>query len=146
MRKEIVYYAFDDTEFDSKQECEQYEKQFMINLNDIIIFDEDMNRLVFKDTNPDVEGLFNFIDDISCDMYYIAFANTEAKHKFIKLLSIVGTNCSGLDNDYDMFAYSEDSDMWQPVEPILCRLNLFNNYVSKIFTSGETDGIPVKVM
>ena len=40
MRKEIVYYAFDDTEFDSKQECEQYEKQFMVNLNDIIIFDE----------------------------------------------------------------------------------------------------------
>ena len=93
-----------------------------------------------------VEGIFNFIDDISCDVYYIAFANTEAKHKFIKLLSIAGTNCSGLDNDYDMFAYSEDSDMWQPVEPILYKLNRFNNYVSKIFTSGETDGIPVKVV
>lgn len=41
MRIEITYYAVDDTEFDSKQECEAYEKELENRFNSVQFFDED---------------------------------------------------------------------------------------------------------
>ena len=56
MRSETTWYAFDETEFDNKEECEEYEKKILDMINSVMFFDYDMNHIK-NPTIGDIESL-----------------------------------------------------------------------------------------
>ena len=52
MRKVVVYYAWDDTEFDNEMECADYERQTIALIKEIhtkmVIFDKDRNYIAWE--------------------------------------------------------------------------------------------------
>lgn len=62
MRKEIHYFADDDTEFDTEEECIAYERTFKEQLDAVLFFDDDLNELT---ETSDIEsyGVFMYIKD-----------------------------------------------------------------------------------
>ena len=70
---QIVYVADDGSEFETEQECKEYENRynglFAAFNTDIVAFDENNERLIYK---PDVDP-----DDIFGEIKYIMFKNEE---------------------------------------------------------------------
>ena len=59
MRIEITYFADDDTEFETEEECLEYERIVRDNFSTLVFFDEKMNKI----DNPD-------LTKIESDAYY----------------------------------------------------------------------------
>lgn len=67
MREEVRYYAYDDTEFFDREECEAYENN-VYNMLTIIgkkysFFDKDMNIFLPPTDSTDIDDWMNFFDD-----------------------------------------------------------------------------------
>lgn len=66
MREEVRYYAYDDTEFFDREECEAYEANIYNMLTSVskkyTFFDKDMNILMPPDDSSDVGDWMDFLD------------------------------------------------------------------------------------
>lgn len=67
MREEVRYYAYDDTEFFDREECEAYETNVHNMLtsvsNKYTFFDKDMNILMPPDDSSDINNWMDFFDN-----------------------------------------------------------------------------------
>ena len=45
MRIEVKYFADDETEFETEEECRAYEEATALNMGSVVWFDEDLNRM-----------------------------------------------------------------------------------------------------
>lgn len=67
MREEVRYYAYDDTEFFDREECEAYEGHIYDMLTSVSekcsFFDKDMNVFMPPNDSPDINDWLNFFDD-----------------------------------------------------------------------------------
>ena len=67
MREEVRYYAYDNTEFFNREECEMYENHtynILINISKkYSFFDKDMNTFLPPKDSLDITGWINFFDN-----------------------------------------------------------------------------------
>lgn len=62
MRKEVHYFADDDTEFDTEEECLAYEAMFKEQLDAVAFFDDDFNEITDVE-NIEGYGVYMYIKD-----------------------------------------------------------------------------------
>ena len=67
----IAYFAEDGTEFETKEECKEYEDKFIAPLNDIIAFDDNNEILPYSQE-------CNFFDKVA----FFRFKNSDAVNAF----------------------------------------------------------------
>lgn len=101
MRSETTYYAFDDTEFYSAEECLAYEKSVSEQMTAAEFYDDEMNLV---DVQKDGTG----------DAYYIRIINAE---KAPGLFSWINDQYGfeypqGEFEDGDVFSYDTRCDEW----------------------------------
>lgn len=101
MRSETTYYAFDDTEFYSAEECLAYEKSVSEQMTAAEFYDDEMNLV---DVQKDGTG----------DAYYIRIINAEkAPGLFSWLNDQYGFEYpQGEFEDGDVFSYDTRCDEW----------------------------------
>lgn len=134
MRKETIYYAFDDTKFDTARECEEYEKRYLINMNHLIAFDEDMNEIAYNGPIDEVEAIADHICKVAEKVHYIGFCDEQIKSKFIKLFGFLDYNTEGMEGNESLtFYYDEYCYVWLPVNDILSDLLSFNTMYNEKF-------------
>lgn len=64
MRVEITYFSDDDEEFDTEEECLEYERGLKENFNSLIFFDEKMKLIEKPDlTNVESDAYYFYISD-----------------------------------------------------------------------------------
>jgi hypothetical protein len=67
MREEVRYYAYDETEFFDREECEAYENHICDMLTSVSekcsFFDKDMNIFLPPKDSPDINDWLNFFDN-----------------------------------------------------------------------------------
>ena len=68
MREEVRYYAYDDTEFFDREECEVYEKRvhnMLVSMSEkFSFFDKDMNIFLPPKDSLDIGDWMDFLDSI----------------------------------------------------------------------------------
>ena len=101
MRSETTYYAFDDTEFYSEEECLAYEKSVSEQMTAAEFYDDEMNLV---DVQKDGTG----------NVYYIRIINAEkAPGLFSWLYDQYGFDYPrGEFEDGDVFSYYARNDEW----------------------------------
>lgn len=104
MRKETKFYAFDDTEFDSEDECLVYEKRAKSFLCGARFFDEECKELVVDLDNPE-------------PLEYAFFAHildaSAAASLFSWLKEYTGMDIpNGEFHDNDLWYYDDDRYEW----------------------------------
>ena len=101
MRSETTYYAFDDTEFYSAEECLAYEKSVSEQMTAAEFYDDEMNLV---DVQKDGTG----------NVYYIRIINAEkAPGLFSWLYDQYGFDYPrGEFEDGDVFSYYARNDEW----------------------------------
>jgi hypothetical protein len=123
MRSETTYYAFDDTEFCSEEECLAYEKYVSEHMTAAEFYDDEMNLV---DVQKDGTG----------NVYYIRIINAEkAPGLFSWLNDQYGFEYpQGEFEDGDVFSYDvRDYDSW---------INLINQkkFIEKVEAMFEKEG------
>ena len=117
MRKEITYYAFDDTEFDTEEECLEYERQVNVNYSSVIFLNSKFEVIELSEIHE-----MDVLEDAVCEAQYIKIIDAEkAKHLFDWIVSVVGMNTDGLEEITDgmWLAYDdENADAWY--DPVAC--------------------------
>ena len=89
MREVILFYAYDDSEFDTREACEAYEKQAYDTLVSIsqkyTFFDANMNVL-FPPTNVDIDTFIHWLEESTDKCTYLHRAEnlTDEEDKFIR--------------------------------------------------------------
>ena len=102
MRSETTYYAFDDTEFYSEEECLAYEKSVSEKRTAAEFYDDEMNLV---DVQKDGTG----------DAYYIRIINAEKAPGLFRWLNDQFGMEHPEDGDYedgDLYVYDCDHDEW----------------------------------
>lgn len=102
MRSETTYYAFDDTEFYSAEECLAYEKSVSEQMTAAKFYDDEMNLV---DAQKDGTG----------DAYYIRIVNAEKAPALFRWLNDQFGMEHPEDGDYedgDLYVYDCDHDEW----------------------------------
>lgn len=106
MRVEITYYAIDDTEFDTKEDCEAYEKALEDGFKSIVFFDEDMNPITSFDP-----------ERISTYAFYMGIRDADNAYDFIRwLYGYAGMNMDGIPENLtvgDVYAWDNDEGEWR---------------------------------
>lgn len=106
MRIEIHYFADDDTEFDTREECEAYERSLLDDFDSVMLFDKDWNIMRREDCS--VEYIANY-------MMYIKILDGERATKLMKwMYSYTGVCNEGLDElvTGDIYAWDNDEGVW----------------------------------
>lgn len=102
MRSETTYYAFDDTEFDTAEECLAYEKSVSEQMTAAEFYDDEMNIV---DAQKDGTG----------DAYYIRIINAKKAPALFRWLNDQFGMEHPEDGDYedgDLYVYDCDHDEW----------------------------------
>ena len=102
MRSETTYYAFDDTEFYSAEECLAYEKSVSEQMTAAEFYDDEMNLV---DVQKDGTG----------NVYYICIINAEKAPGLFRWLNDQFGMEHPEDGDYedgDLYVYDCDHDEW----------------------------------
>ena len=112
MRSETTWYAIDDTEFDTKEECEAYEKSLEDGFKSVVFFDENMNLIRFFEP-----------EHISDYAFYMGIREPEKAWDFIRwLYGCTGMNIDGIPEDLkagDVYAWDTSDDTWtNPAEKL----------------------------
>lgn len=102
MRSETTWYAFDDTEFDSKEECEEYERTTLDLLNSVMFFDDKMKLL----KNP------SFGDIESYAFRMIVLDAEKAKELFEYLPQYISFEPPNYIENGSKFEFNEDDQSW----------------------------------
>lgn len=127
MRSETTWYAFDETEFDSREECEEYEKKTLDMINSVIFFDCDMNQM----TNPTIE-------DIESLAFYMVIKDAKkAKELFDYFPHYISFEAPSIGyKNGDRFEFDEVAEEWINIDEehrrILDKVNRFNKALEKV--------------
>ena len=89
MREEVRYYAYDDTEFFDREECEAYEGHAYDIVTSISekysFFDKDMNIFMPPNDSPDVNDWMNFLDNANASSFVYREENlTDEENSFVR--------------------------------------------------------------
>ena len=103
MYKKIIYLAFDMTEFESEQECREYEK--------------------FKENEKYIVGLNEYFEDTNHpgEIVYVYLANQDIVDAFKKQQTEEGYVPFGIDTP-DFYLYTEDGVGWVKMDEKIKRL------------------------
>lgn len=113
MREITIYYAYDDSEFDTREACEAYEKQVYDTLVSIsqkyTFFDADMNVL-FPPTNVDINTFIQWLEESANKCAYLHRAEnlTAEEDKLIR------RECGYCICNYD-FDYTNGWFIWDSI-------------------------------
>lgn len=116
MKTVTVYYAYDDTEFFTREECEAYEGQAMYHINQwnrcCVFFDKDMNT-IYLPAGMDIEEALDWLNETlqECEYMEIVEQIPDESFKFIdeQLGYVLPENKIGL------YMYDYDYDGWVSV-------------------------------
>ena len=107
MRTETRYYAIDDTEFDSAEECLAYEAELKTQLDGFLLFDEHGQPLTFKDST------YREYDAISSYLRVIYIVDADKAIHGLKWLSDqTGCYLPPLDELDSGQIWYDDTDQW----------------------------------
>ena len=113
MRAETTYYACDDTEFSTEEECLAYEAKIMGNFNSAI----------FLTRNFEVIPT-DHLEDIQPKSYYILIRSEEAKDLFEFIEDIYGFQSPEVTfREGDILKYDEDECEWFNLSERIYSLN-----------------------
>lgn len=105
MRSVPKYYAVDETEFDTAEECLAYEAELHHRLNDVVIF-FDSNRNILVDPTPDI------VNDKAYYMYILNTAGCEDLFNWlIREVGFVGPACRFLQNE--VLRWDNEEEKWK---------------------------------
>lgn len=106
MRIEVHYFAEDDTEFDTEEECKAYEQSLWDNFDSAIFFDENFN-IMSRERN----GISGVAD---CAMYMQIIDAKKAERLIMWLYSYAGMSVDGISDlvDGDIYAWDDDDGVW----------------------------------
>lgn len=106
MRIETTYYAFDDEEFCTEEECLEYENRIKQSFDGAVFFDENAKRLTIA--APDE------INDAYAEAFYIKIVDAKKANTLFRYIE----SYSGFEidaNEYsagDILAFDADYDKW----------------------------------
>lgn len=131
MRSETTYYAFDDTEFDTAEECIAYEEKIKNSLLGVRFFDEKMNPVIID--SPDNAERFG-------DAMYLLITEEDAARDYLNWIK----DYTGIDtpesdwHNGDVWFYDDDKYEWVNATTTINRLqNIVNVVTAK---EGEKNG------
>ena len=128
MRKEITYYAFDDTEFDTEEECLEYEQNLRLDLSSVLLLNKKFEVIKLKNLSD-----LNALDEDFSETFYIKILNVEIAERFFNwIILTVGMNMDGFPDELadGMFlAYDDDNGAW--FDPVAC-MKYYANIVDKL--------------
>lgn len=111
MRIEITYFADDDTEFDTEEECRAYEARQTEDFKSVLFFDEDLNQLT--ECNEDT---------FACAIYMKILDGEKADRLMKWQWGYFGVCMDGLPSelhDGDIYAWDDITELWyNPVEKL----------------------------
>ena len=129
MRKEIAYYAFDDTEFKSKKACLEYEQNLRLDLSSVLLLNEKFEVIKLKNLSD-----LNALDEAISETFYIKILNVEIAERFFNWIRLtVGMNMDGFPDEFEdgmwlAFDNEDDYEWYDPIE----RMKYYANIVSKL--------------
>ena len=135
MKQKITYIAFDDTEFNTHQECDNYEKMFEVSDDDISLFDALLNKLSLKPTlvpqgcEISTSYILSRIDKTS----YMQIKTLNGLNNCIKLLEYEGISTEGLQNT-GFYYYCDQTDKWVNMG---AKIIFLQNVVNKMLSAEE---------
>lgn len=106
MRIEIHYFAEDDTEFDTEEECKAYEQSLWDNFDSVVFFDDHFN-IMNRERNS--------ISGIADLAWYIEILDGEKAERLFKwLYSFAGMCTDGLTDLVagDIYAWDNTDSVW----------------------------------
>ena len=117
MRKEITYYAFDDTEFDTEEKCLEYERNVKLRYEAVLLLDEHLRPIDMSSKR----GLDDLEDAIN-ESYYIKILDAKTAEKLFYWIRIsVDMNMDGFPDEFSdgmWLAYDDDNGVW--FDPVAC--------------------------
>lgn len=118
MRSEIKYFAFDDTEFDSEDECKKYEENIHTQFNGARFFNCDRDLI-------DVTDVDELLNQIEYSAYYILILDKAlCKPLFTwlhEMISFENPRCEYKNGD--ILKYEEDTGKWMNFTSYIHELN-----------------------
>ena len=129
MRKEIAYYAFDDTEFTTEEACLEYERSVKEDYLSVLFLDEELKPIDLSGKT----GLYE-LEDAVAGAYYIKIINAEAAERFFHWLRLaVGVNMDGFPDEFEdgMWLAYDNDDAYAWYDPIK-RMKYYANIVDKL--------------
>ena len=124
MRVESTYYAFDDTEFYTEEECLNYEKMIRTKLDAIVFFDSNRKRM-------DSENPY----EIATDAIYAYIVRKEDADDLIEwLANTSGYTIDGMEgiSNGDIFKYDSDDDEWHNMKRTIADLTVELEEIEKV--------------
>lgn len=118
MREEVRYYAYDDTEFFDREECEMYESHVYDMLADISekcsFFDKDMNIFLPPNNSCDINDWLNFLDDAlnNSSIVYRVENFTDEEDSFIRFEFCRCFNNEEFNDETGWFRWDRDEIAW----------------------------------
>ena len=115
MKEVKVYVAFDDEEFDTKAECEEYEKAAydkLVELSECYSFyDENMNLFIAPvSEKSDVETMVEWVDDVYNGSEYVRMKQTPPEYVMRFLYNHLGYILP--EEDCGLYRYNMNDDEW----------------------------------
>lgn len=129
MRKEVAYYAFDDTEFATEEACLEYEQNLRLDLSSVLLLNKKFEVIKLKNLSD-----MNALDEAISETFYIKILNVEIAERFFNWIRLtVGMNMDGFPDEFSdgmWLAYDdENADAWyDPIE----RMKYYANIVDKL--------------
>lgn len=105
MRIETKYFAFDEEEFDTEEECKAYEDNLMGNFKAVAFFDEDLKPITSANAEY-INGYAMFMKILDAE---------KAEELFHWLYSYCGFDADGLSRNMktgDIYAWDNDDGVW----------------------------------
>ena len=132
MRKEITYYAFDDTEFDTEEACLEYEQNLRLDLSSFLLLNKKFEAIELKNLSD-----LNALDKAISETFYIKILNVEIAERFFNWIMLtVGMNMDGFPEEFAdgmWLAYDDDNGVW--FDPVAC----MKHYASIVDKLNEVD-------
>ena len=124
MRAETKYYAIDDTEFDTREECEAYEKALKDGFNSIVFFDENMKQITGFDPGH-----------ISDYAFFMGIREPEKAYEFIRwLYGYAGMCIDGIPENMkagEAYAWDNSDGEWHNPAAKLAELSAIVDKIAK---------------
>ena len=130
MHEEVRYYAYDNTEFFDREECEAYENHIYDMLTSVSekcsFFDKDMNVFMPPNGSHDIEDWLNFFDNAfnGCVFIYREENLTNEVNSFMRFEFGYCFNNEDFNNETGWFRWDTDEIEWVKMDEqsilILC--------------------------
>lgn len=128
MRIETIYYADDGTEFDTEEECRQYESAITDGMDSCLFYDGDMKK---------IEGGFEEIWDHT---EYVAILDEEkVKPLFNYLWDMYGFKPPMGYNTGDIFAWNAHDETWSDLKEEFYTISCIMGVITKDMTERGVD-------